>query len=66
LAALGRVQVLPGRVVDRYVQESEERGQQGLERAVQAEHAPQHLGAHFPTVVPGADLEVALEQVNHG
>ena len=66
LAALGRVQVLPGRVLDRHVEQREQRGQQGLERAVQAQHAPQHLGAHLPVVVPVADLEVALEQVDHG
>jgi hypothetical protein len=34
LAALGRVERLPGRVLDRHVEESEERGQQGLERPV--------------------------------
>ena len=65
LAALRRVQVLPGRVLDRHVEQREQRGQQGLERAVQAQHAPQHLGAHLPVVVPVADLEVALEQVDH-
>ena len=62
----GRVQVLPGRVLDRHVEQREQRGQQGLERAVQAQHAPQHLGAHLPVIVPVADLEVALEQVDHG
>ena len=66
LAALRRVEVLPGRVLDRHVEQREQRGQQGLERAVQAQHAPQHLGAHLPVVVPVADLEVALEQVDHG
>ena len=65
LAALGRVQVLPGRVFDRHVEQRQQRGQQGFERAVQAQHAAQHLGAHLPVVVPIADLEVALEQVDH-
>ena len=66
LAALGRVEVLPGRILDRHVEERQQRGQQGLERAVQAQHPPQHLGAHLPVIVLVADLEVALEQIDHG
>ncbi len=65
LAALGRVKRYPGSILDRHVEESEERGQQRFERAVQAEHAPQHLVAHLAMIVAVADLEVALEQVDH-
>jgi hypothetical protein len=58
--------VLPGHVVDRHVEQREQRGQQGLEHAVQAQHPPQHLGAYLSVVIPVADLEVALQQVDHG
>jgi hypothetical protein len=37
LAALRRVQVLPGRILDRHVEEGKERGQQRLEGPVQAQ-----------------------------
>src|SRR5207249_3833341 len=50
----------PRRILARHVEEREQWGQQGLEGAVQAQHPPQHLGAHLPVVVPVADLEVAL------
>jgi hypothetical protein len=66
LAALGRVEGLPGRILDRHVEQRQQRGQQGLERAVQTQHPPQHLRAHLPVIVPLADLEVALEQIDHG
>ena len=66
LAALGRGQALPGRVFDRRVEQCEERGQQWLERPVETQHSPHHLVAHLPVIVPVADLEVVLQQVDYG
>ena len=65
LAALGRIQVLPDGVLDWHIEHRKQRGQQRLEGAIETQHPPQHLGAHLPMIVLVADLEVALEQVDH-
>ena len=67
LAALGRVEGLPGRVVDRHVEQREQRRQQWARaRGPGPARLPSHLLAHLPVIVAVADLEVALEQVDHG
>jgi hypothetical protein len=62
--ALGWIEGLPAPVLDRHVEEREERGQQRLQRPVEAQHPPQHLGVHVAVIVAVTDLEIAFEQVD--
>jgi hypothetical protein len=64
--ALARVDGLPGGVVHGHVQQGQQGWQRGLERAVEGEHLAGHLLTNLAKIVAVLDLEVALEQVDHG
>lgn len=66
LAALARVDGLPGGVVHGHVQQGQQGWQRGLERAVEGEHPAGHLLTNLAKIVAVLDIEVALEQVDHG
>ena len=64
LAALPRVERLPGGVVHEHVEQGQQRRQRRLQRAVEGEQLARHLLADLAQVVPVLDLEVALEEVD--
>ena len=64
LAALRGVEPLPLGVVDRHVEEPEQRREGGFERPVQGEQLARHLLADLACVVARLDLEVGAEQVD--
>src|SRR5262245_17248277 len=64
VAPLRRIEPLPARVVDRYVEQREERGQGGPEPLVEGEELPHQLLAHRPVIVPVLDPEVGAQEVD--
>jgi hypothetical protein len=64
LAALRRVQPLPLGVVDRHVEEPEERQEGGLQRPVQGEELARHLLANLARLIAGLDLKVGAEELD--
>src|SRR5262249_12084564 len=66
LASSYRVQSLPGIVVHRQVEQREERGEVRLEGAIERQDSGLHLVANLPRVVTVLDVEIRLEQVDHG
>ena len=61
---LRRIEPLPLRVVDRLIEQRQQRREQRLQRAVQREQLADDLLADAARVVAVADLEVALEQID--
>ena len=66
LAALRRVERRPRGVVHRHVQQRQERGHGGLEGLVQRQELAGDLLADGPRIVLVLNLQVSLEQVDHG
>jgi hypothetical protein len=66
LAALRRIQRLPGTVVYRHVQQSQERRQARLKSPVERQEPGRHLLANLWRVVAVLDVEVGPEEVDHG
>jgi hypothetical protein len=66
LPALGGVEVLPMGILDRHVQECQQRRQSRLQRTIQREKPSCHLLPDVPDRVAVGDLEVALEEIDHG
>ena len=64
LAALRGVQPLPLGVVDRHVEEPEQRREGGLERPVQGEELARHLLADLARVIARLDLEVGPQELD--
>jgi hypothetical protein len=65
LAALARVERAPRGIVDRHVEQRQQRRQRRLQPAVEGEQLARHLLPDVAEVVPGLDLEVALEEIDH-
>jgi hypothetical protein len=65
-AALRRVERRPRGVIDRHVQQRQKRGHGGLEGFVQRQELAGDLLADVPRIVLVLDLQVPLEQVDHG
>jgi hypothetical protein len=65
LATLSRVEGLPCGIVHGHVEQSQQRRQRRLERAVEGEQLARHLLPNLAEVIPLLDLEVALEEVDH-
>ena len=61
-----RVQFPPGIVVHRHVEQCEERGEARLQGAIERQDSGRHLVANLPRVVAVLDVEIGLEQVDHG
>jgi hypothetical protein len=66
LAALGKVQRLPVRILDGHVEECEEHRQHQPERRIQPDKLTSDLLADFSHLVALLDLKVRLEEVNDG
>jgi hypothetical protein len=66
LAAAGRIEPLPRRVVHGHAEQGQHGGEHGLELAVEGEDLGVNLLAHHPRVVARLDVEVSLEQVDDG
>jgi hypothetical protein len=66
LATLGRIESIPRRVVDRDSEEPEQRGEIGLEGAVEEQELAGDLVADLADVIPGLYLEVGAEQLDDG
>ena len=66
LAAAGRIEPLPRRVVHGHAEQGQHGGEHGLELAVEGEDLGVNLLAHHPRVVARLDVEVSLEQIGDG
>ena len=66
LAALGRIQGLPLRVLDRHVQEREEGRQGRPQRLIQREELVGDLLVHPSPIIGALNLEVGFEEVDDG
>jgi hypothetical protein len=66
LATCSRVERLPRGVVRGHVEQGQQRRQRRLQGFVQGEQLAHHLLPDLAQVVPVLDLEVALEEVDHG
>src|SRR4029453_4632952 len=65
LASLERIEGLPGRLVHRHVEQSEEGGHDGSERAGERQDLSRDLLLDLPRVVAVFNLEVAAVQLDH-
>ncbi len=66
LPALRRVESLPLRILERHVEEGEQRGKRRLQRTVQGEDSPGDLFQDVSMRVAVADPEIALQEIDHG
>jgi hypothetical protein len=66
LPALGRVEGGPCIVVDRDIQQRQQRCQQWLQRAVQRQQLARHAFADFPLAVAVLDLEIRIQELDDG
>ena len=64
LAALRGVEPLPLGVVDRHLEEPEQRREGGLQRSVQGEELSRHLLADLACFIAPLDLEIAPEELD--
>jgi hypothetical protein len=66
LPALRRVEGTPRGIVDRAIQQRQERRQQRLQRPVQRHEFARHSFANLPLVVALLDAQVCLQQLDDG
>jgi hypothetical protein len=64
LATLGGVESLPVRVVDRNIEEPEQRREGGFECSVQREEPARHLLADLARFIARLDLEIAPKELD--
>src|SRR5437773_2538970 len=64
LATLGGVESLPERVVDRNIEEPEQRREEGFECSVQREEPARHLLADLARFIARLDLEIAPKELD--